>query len=75
MIVSATSISVTVAKEKAVDENLGSNLVQVLCICYPINFGKKSMMALLNSGSKANALYLAVAQEIGLPIRPTDIRA
>ena len=71
----ATSTPVTVAREEEVDENLGANLARVPCICYPINFGKKSVSALCDSGSKVNAVYPAFAKELSLPIRPTDLRA
>ena len=71
----ATSMPVTVAREEAVGENLGSNLVRVPCIHYLINFGKKSVSALLDSSSKVNTVHLAFAKELGLSIRPTDIGA
>ena len=64
----------TSVKEKAIDENLGSNLVRVLCIRYPINFEKKSVLTFLDLGSVVNAVHLAFAKELGLSIRPTDIR-
>ena len=75
MIVLATSMPVTVAREEEVDENLGANLVRVPCICYPINFGKKSVSALLDLGSKVNAVHPVFAKELGLPNRPTDMGA
>ena len=75
MTVLATSMPVTLAREKAVDENLGSNFARVLCICYSINFGKKSVSALLNSGSELNTINPAFAKELGLAIRPTDVGA
>ena len=65
----------TIAREKEVDQNLGANLARVLCIPYPINFGKKSVSALLDSGSEVNAVHPAFAKELGLPIRPTDMGA
>ena len=65
----------TVAKEKRVGENLGANLAQVSCIRYLTNFEKKSVLALLDSGSEINAVHLAFAKELGLPIRPTDVEA
>ena len=71
----ATSMPVTIARKEAVDENLASNLAQVPCIRYPINFGKKSMLALLNSGSEVNAVYPAFAKELGLSIRLTNVGA
>ena len=73
MTVLATSTPVTVAREEEVDENLGANLARVLCIRYPINFGKKSVSALLDSGSEVNAVHPAFAKELGLPIRPIDV--
>ena len=51
------------------------NLTQVPCIRYPITFWKNSvlMLALFDSGSKVNTIYLTFAQELRLPIRPTNI--
>ena len=66
---------VTVAREEGVGENLGANLARVPCIRYPINFGKKSVSALLDSGSEVNVVHLAFAKELGLPIRLTDVGA
>ena len=75
MTVSTTLTPVTIAQEEKVSKNLESNLARVLYIRYPINFGEKSVLALLNSGSEVNAVYPAFAKELGLPIRPTDIGA
>ena len=75
MTVLATSTPLTVAEKEAVGENPGSNLAQVPCIRYPINFGKKSVSALLNLGSEVNAVHPAFAKELGLPIRSTDVEA
>ena len=72
---SATSTLVIVAREEAVCENLGSNLTRDPCIHYPINFGKKSVLALLDSNSEINAIHQAFAMKLGLPIRPTDVGA
>lgn len=49
-------------KKSKSGEYLG-NLKRVLCISYPITFRKKSMpvLALFNSGSKVNAIYLTFA--------------
>ena len=69
----ATSISMTVAREEEVGENLGVNLTQVPYICYPINFGKIFVLALLDSGNEVNAIYPAFTKELGLSIRPTDV--
>ena len=71
--VSATSTPVTIAKEEMFGENLGANLAQVPCIRYPINFGKKSVSALLDSGSEVNSVHPAFTKELDLPIRPTDM--
>ena len=68
MTVSATSTPVTVTREEEFGENLGANLARVLCICYPINFGKKSVSALLDSGSEVNTVHPAFAKKLGLPI-------
>ena len=73
--VSATSTPVTIAREEGVDKNLGANLVRVPYIRYPINFGKKSVLALFDSGNEVNAVHPAFAKELGLPIRPTDVGA
>ena len=77
MTISATSTPATVAKEKAVEdcENPRSNLAQVPCIRYLINFGKKSILALFDSSSKVNAIHPTFAKELGLLIRPTDVEA
>ena len=73
--VSATSTPVTVTREEGIGENLGANLAQVPCICYPINCGKKSVSALLDSSNKVNAVHPVFAKELGFPIRPTDVGA
>ena len=74
MIVLTASTPVTVAREKVIDENLESNLARVLCICYPIHFRKKSVSILFDWGNEFNAIHLTFAKELGLPIRPTDIK-
>ena len=83
----ATSMLVTVARKKAVgenpgiaveeavDENPGSNLARVFYIRYHINFRKKSMLALFDSDSEVNTIYLTFAKELGLPIRQTEVKA
>ena len=71
----ATSTPMTVAREETIGENLGSIFARVPCICYPINFEKKSVLALLDSSSEVNAVYPVFAKELGLSIRPTDIGA
>ena len=51
------------------------NFAQVLCIRYSINFGQKFISALLNSDSKINAVHLAFAKELDLPMRQIDVKA
>ena len=51
------------------------NLARVPCIRYPINFGKKPVLALFDSSDKFNAVYPAFAKELDLPIRATDVGA
>ena len=51
------------------------NLTRVPCIHYLINFEKQSMSALINLGSKVNAVQPAFAKELGLSIRLTDVEA
>ena len=75
MSILATSTPVTVAREEGVGENLRANLARVPYIRYPINFRKKSVSALLDSGSEINAVHLAFVKELGLPIKPTDVGA
>ena len=53
-------------------------LDKVLFICYPVQFRKdngKDVLALLNSGSKVNAITLAYAAYLGFKIRVTDVGA
>ena len=64
------STPVIVAREEAV-----SNLAQVPCIQYPINFRKNSELPLFDSSSKVNTIYPTFAKELGLPIRPTHVGA
>ena len=75
MIVLATSMPVTLTREEVDGKNLGSNLVQVPYICYPINFGRKSVLVLLDSDSEVNAVHLVFAKELGLLLSLTDVRA
>ena len=86
----ATFMPATGIREKAVEttetvskdgkESKGNhleNLVQVLCIWYPITFWTKSISVsgLFDSGSEVNAIYPTFARELGLSIRTTDIWA
>lgn len=87
VLVLATSIPVIVISRKVFEsveiakaskdgknsEYLGTNLVQVLYVQYPITFWKKSVSVLFNSGSKVNIIYPIFAKEPGFPIRPTDV--
>ena len=49
----------------------------VPCICYPIWFKKSKVQvrALINSGSKVNAMTPGYASKLGLKVRPTDVGA
>ena len=64
-------------KKSKDDENLRLNLAQILYIRYHVAFRKNSMpmLVLFDSNSKVNAIHPTFAQELGLPIRPTDVRA
>ena len=66
-----------VGKDNKESESKYPNLAQVPCIRYPITFRKKSMTmsALLDSGSKVNAIYPTLARKLGLSIRLTDVEA
>ena len=70
-----TSMPVTIAREEAVEDgkNPRSNLAQAPYICYPINFGTKSILVLFDSGNKVNAIHLTFAKELDLFIRPIDV--
>ena len=68
--VSATSTSVTGAREEALE--------RVPCIHYPVQFkdtDKAPVQALINSGSEVNAVHPFFAKQLGLPIRSTDVGA
>ena len=69
--------TVEVGKDNKKSEGEYPNLARVPCIRYPITFRKKSvsMSALLDSGSKVNAIHPTLARKLGLPIRPTDVGA
>ena len=49
------------------------NFAQVSYIRYFINCKKKSVLAILDSGSKDNAIHSAFAKKLHLPIRPINI--
>ncbi len=65
--VSATSTSMT-------DKKTEEELEWAPCIWYPITF-KDQTKALLDSGSKVNAISQAFAQQLGLKIRKTNFGA
>ena len=68
--VSATSTSVTGAREEALE--------RVPCIHYPVQFtdtDKAPVQALINSGSEVNAVHPSFAKQLGLSIRLTDVGA
>ena len=75
MTVLANSTPVIVVRKEAVGENLRSNLTQVPCIRYPINFEEKSVLAFLDSSNEVNGVHIAFAKELGLFIKLTDVRA
>ncbi len=49
-------------------------LERVPCIRYPVTFTDQTE-ALLDSGSEVNAMSQAFAQQLGLKVRKTNIRA
>ena len=68
--VSATSTSVTGAREEALE--------RVPCIHYPVQFkdtDKAPVQALIDSGSEVNAVHPSFVKQLGLSIRPTDVGA
>lgn len=44
-------------------------------IWYPITFRKEFVLVLFNSSSKINTIYLIIAKQLRLSIRPTDVKA
>ena len=64
--VSATSASVTGANKEAQEVILG----RVPCIHYPVQFqkDKEIIKALIDSGSKVNAMTPAYAKQLGLQV-------
>ena len=66
----ATSTSTTGAREEALE--------RVPCIHYPVQFKNTSetqVQVLIDSRSEINAIHLTFAKQLGLPIRPIDVRA
>lgn len=69
----ATFLSTIVASIEA-----PTSLRCVSCINYPVLFQKNpvsSVLALINSGSKVNAMHPAYAKKLGLVIQKTDVKA
>ncbi len=56
------------------DKKTEEELEQVSCIWYPVTF-KDQTEALLNSGSKVNAMSQAFVQQLDLKIRKTNVGA
>ena len=70
VLVSATSKSITDTKKEALE--------CVPYIHYPVQFkdmDKATVQALINSGSEVNAVHLSFIKQLGLPIKPTNVRA
>ena len=59
------------------EDNQKVTLERVPCIRYPIQFwkNKDNIQALLDLGSKVNAMNPAYAKKLGLRIRQTDVGA
>ena len=73
VLVSATSLSVTAAGREAPKVKV---LDKVPCIYYPIQFRKdkgKDVLALLDSGSKVNAMTPVYAAHLDLKVRVTKV--
>ncbi len=69
VVVSANSTSTT-------DKKTEEELERVPCIWYPVTFKDQDQTeALLDSGSKVNAMSQAFAQQLGFKIRKTNVRA
>ena len=69
VLVSATSTSVTGAREKALE--------RVPCIRYPVQFKKDKtpVQVLIDLESEVNAVHPSFVKQLGLSIRPTDVGA
>ena len=66
-LVSTTSMPVTDSDEEVV--------VRVPCIHYPVRFQEEQVKALLDSGSKVNAINPDFAWKLGLKVRKTNVGA
>ena len=64
----AVCTSMTGAREEALEH--------VLYIYYPVQFKRDTtrIQALIDSGSEVNAIYPTFAKQLGLPVRPIDVR-
>ena len=69
VLVSATSVPVTDGGEEVI--------IRVPCIHYPVRFqeDQEQVRALLDSGSKVNAMSPAYAERLGLKTRKTNVGA
>ena len=65
----------TIAEVGEDGKNLRSNLVQVLCIQYPIVIQIKFGLPLFDSSNKINTIHPNFAKELGLSIKPTNVGA
>ena len=75
VLVLATSLSVTGTSKEAPKVKV---LNKISCICYPVQFRKnkdKDVLALLNSGSKINAMTSAYTAHLDLKVRVTNVDA
>ena len=66
MSVLTTSVPLTNSDEK---------IIKVLCIFYPIWFQEEQIKALLDSGSKVNAINPNFARKRGFKIQKTNVKA
>ena len=69
VLVLATSTSMTGAREET--------LKRISYIHYLVQFknmNEAQVQALVDSGSEVNTIYLSFTKQLGLPIRPTDVR-
>ena len=50
-------------------------VVRMSCIYYPVQFQKKNIKALLNSGNKINTISFAYVKRLGLKTWKTNVKA
>ena len=55
--------------------NGDEKIVKVPCIFYPIRFQEEQVKALLNSGSKINAINPNFARKLGFKVWKTNVKA